>query len=238
MAEGRPFPDTRPSVVRDAIDVDPAARARGLDAMARAYWEPTHAYVRLRWRTDDESAKDLTQEFFAHALERELLHRYDPARAKLRTYLRLCIDSFVANAFKAGRRLKRGGAETHIDVYSVAEFLPTDGREDAEAAFEREWIRALFSGAVDALHAECLRTGKETHFGVFHRYDIEEAEAERRSTYADLAVAFDIPVTQVTNYLAWARRRLRAHVLEVLRAQCGSDAEYRDEARALLGVRG
>lgn len=237
MAEGRPFPDTRPSVVRDAIDDDPAARARGLDAMARAYWEPTHAYVRLRWRTDDESARDLTQEFFAHALERELLHRYDPSRAKLRTYLRLCIDSFVTNAFKAGRRLKRGGGETHVDISSIAELLPAEKGDDAEAAFEREWIRALFSGAVDALHAECLRTGKATHFGVFHRYDIEEADVERRSTYAELAVAFDIPVTQVTNYLAWARRRLRAHVLDVLRAQCGSDEEFRDEARALLGAR-
>jgi hypothetical protein len=51
-------------------------------------------------------------------------------------------------------------------------------------------------------------------------------------------VAFDIPVTQVTNYLAWARRRLRAHVLDVLRAQCGSEDEFREEARALLGVRG
>jgi hypothetical protein len=47
-----------------------------------------------------------------------------------------------------------------------------------------------------------------------------------------------VPVTQVTNYLAWARREFRRIVLEELRELSGSEEEFRREARALLGVDG
>jgi hypothetical protein len=40
----------------------------------------------------------------------------------------------------------------------------------------------------------------------------------------------------VTNHLAWARRAFRRHVLDVLRSLAGSDAEFREDARELLGV--
>jgi hypothetical protein len=42
-------------------------------------------------------------------------------------------------------------------------------------------------------------------------------------------------VTQVANYLHWARNRFRGHALETLRALTTSDAEFREEARTLLG---
>jgi hypothetical protein len=50
-----------------------------------------------------------------------------------------------------------------------------------------------------------------------------------------LALEFALPVTQVTNSLAWARREFRRHVLETLRGLCGSDEEFRAEVRELLG---
>jgi hypothetical protein len=42
-------------------------------------------------------------------------------------------------------------------------------------------------------------------------------------------------VTQVANYLHWARGHFRGHVLDTLRALTASDEEFRDEARSLLG---
>jgi hypothetical protein len=45
-----------------------------------------------------------------------------------------------------------------------------------------------------------------------------------------------MPVTSVTNHLALARREFRRIVLEKLRELTSTDAEFRREARALLGV--
>src|SRR5439155_26153422 len=58
----------------------------------------------------NEDAKDLTQAFFTRTLEKNSFERYDPAQARFRTYLRTCVDGFVANERKSAGRIKRGGA--------------------------------------------------------------------------------------------------------------------------------
>jgi hypothetical protein len=72
---------------------------------------------------------------------------------------------------------------------------------------------------------------------LFERYALLEDEAERPS-YKDLAASFSIPITSVTNHLAFTRREFRRIVLERLRELTASDEEFRGEARALLGVEG
>ena len=57
----------------------------------------------------------------------------------------------------------------------------------------------------------------------------------KRPAYRTIAEELGLPVTQVTNHLAWARRELRRLVLERLRSLTSSDAEFREEAEELLG---
>jgi hypothetical protein len=45
-----------------------------------------------------------------------------------------------------------------------------------------------------------------------------------------------LAATDVTNYLAFARREFRRCVLDQLREMTASDEEFRREAQALLGV--
>ncbi len=71
-------------------------------------------------------------------------------------------------------------------------------------------------------------------FAVFERYDL--GDEDTRPSYAALAEEFRIPVTGVTNYLAFARREFRRCVLSQLRDMTGSDEEFQREARSLLGV--
>src|SRR5260370_12499992 len=114
MENGSKFPPTRWSVIDAARGNDPAEQARALDTLFTAYWKPVYKYVRLRWNRPAEDAQDLTQGFFAELLERELLTKYDPAKSRLRTYLRLCVDSFVINQEKAAHPQKRGCAVIHL----------------------------------------------------------------------------------------------------------------------------
>jgi hypothetical protein len=113
--------------------------------------------------------------------------------------------------------------------------LPAGG--DPEEYFRQEWVRALFGLAVAELRARCEASGKKVHFALFQRYDVEGPEAGQKLTYAALARELGIPDTQVVNHLAWARRQFRSIVLETLREACGSEQEFRAEARDLLGVR-
>src|SRR5580658_2981741 len=101
---GDRFPPTQWSVIAAALSGDTAERTRAMDTLCAAYWKPVYKYVRLRWNRPAEDAQDLTQGFFVELLEHELLLHYDPAKSRLRTYLRVCVDSFVANETKAAHR--------------------------------------------------------------------------------------------------------------------------------------
>jgi len=237
----RSFPATQASVVRDAASADEEVRRRAFDALVTVYWKPVYFHLRLRWQADAESAKDLTQEFFAEAMTGGFFDGYDPARARFRTYLRTCLDHFAANARRAERRLKRGGgiALLPLDFEGADREIALAGHVsegDAERRFHQEWVRSLFGAAVEALRREAVGAGHEMRFRVFERYDLEPADGAERPSYRALAEELGIPATQVTNHLAWARREFRRLVLERLRQLSGSDEEFRQEARSLLGV--
>jgi len=238
QAGGGIFPATGWSAIEAARSPDPDERRRALDRIVAVYWRPVYKYLRARHRRNRDDAQDLTQEFFASLVGRGTLETYDPSRARLRTFLRGCVDALVANAERDARRLKRGGGTSPLSLeFELAEGelarsgLPAPERSDD--FFEKEWIRSLFSSAVSQLRAECAAQGKPAHFALFERYDLDDANP--RPTYSDLARELGLTPSDVTNYLAAARREFRRIVLELLRQTTASEAEFRREARSLLG---
>jgi len=239
---GDKFPPTRWSVIDAARSTDAAARDRALAALCAAYWRPVYKYIRIRWSRPAEDAQDLTQGFFAEILERDLLAKYDPAKSRLRTYLRVCADSFVQNQEKAASRQRRGGNVLHLAL----DFQQAEGElrehvvdpaaipspESMDEFFEKEWIRSLFTLAVEDLRKLCERKQRAKTFLLFEEYDLE---GEQDISYDDLARKHNIPVTEVTNALSWARREFRRMATERLREICGSEEEFQREALALFG---
>lgn len=242
---GGKFPATRWSAVRASRSENPAERNRALEAIIAAYWKPLYKYLRIRWSKSNEDAKDLTQAFFTRLIEKEYLGDFDPSKARLRTFLRICLDHFVANESKAAGRLKRGGSAPHVPLdFEAAEvelerakppLYASSSPERIDEFIEKEYLRSLFGGAVENLRRFCESRGKQIHFRLFESYDLEDGEPHRPS-YAQLATKYGIAVTDVTNYLAFARREFRRIALEKLREMTSSDEEFRREARALLGV--
>lgn len=234
------FPPTRASIVEAVRSGDAVERARALEVLLGAYWRPVYRHVRRKWGKEHEEAADLTQDFFAELLERDLLARYDPGKARLRTYLRVCVDGLVANAAKAAGRQKRGGgaALLSLDFEGARDELEraAPAREESpEREFEKEWARSVLSLGLARLDAELGGRGKGVAARLFGIYDLG-TEGDPPPSYADLARRFGVPVTDVTNGLSLARREFRRIILGLLREMTGSEEEYRLEARALLGI--
>jgi hypothetical protein len=93
----------------------------------------------------------------------------------------------------------------------------------------------LFALAVDDLRRHCAAAGKQAHFALFERYDLEGPDGPGGLTYAQLGRELGLSETQVTNYLAFARREFRRLVLGRLRATTGGEEEFQDEVRRLFG---
>jgi RNA polymerase sigma factor (sigma-70 family) len=233
------FPATRWSLIVAARSAEPEERQRALEVLIAAYWKPVYKYIRLRWDKDSEQAKDLTQDFFLRVLEKDFLARFDPLRARLRTFLRVCVDHLIVNEDKAARRLKRGGELQFLPLdFESAEgelrHIEIPSPDSMEDFFEREWVRSLFSVSLERLREECEQRGKQMHFRLLEFYDIDEGGKEL--TYEQVGQRFELKTSDVTNYLAYARREFRRIVLEQLREMTGSEDEFRREVRTLLGV--
>jgi RNA polymerase sigma factor (sigma-70 family) len=237
-AQGGSFPVTRHSIVMAAQSDDPAERLRAIEAVIAAYWKPIYKYVRMKWAVSKEDAQDFTQEFFTRLMEKEFLEAYDPSKGRLRTFLRICADRLYLNQRRDAQRLKRSGAAAHSRLdfdEAERELTKVAAGDSLEEYFEREWVRSLFSLALERFRAQCKSAGKAIHFALFERYDLAE-ELGPKPSYAELASEFGLASTDVTNYLAFARREFRRAVLDQLREMTASEEEFRREAHALLGV--
>src|SRR6266481_5907916 len=187
---GDRFPPTRRSVIEAARSIDAEERGRALEALCAAYWKPVYKYVRWRWNRPADVAQDLTQGFFMELLERELLEKFDAKKSRLRTYLRVCVDSFVSNEDKAGRRQKRGGNVLHVALdFTAAEeelgatvmdpaLIPSP--ESLEEFFEKEWVRIL-RGARAGKNVSSIRSVRPRG----QRKDFVPAASERIWNFRD-----------------------------------------------------
>lgn len=235
------FPLTRYSVIVAAASADVETRRAAFGMLVDVYWRPVYKYVRLRWRAATEEAEDLTQGFFARAFEKNYFAQYQLSRARFRTFLRTCLDAYIANERQAASRLKRGGAIRQVPL----DFATAEGElqhhdlsvvQDFDEYFEREWVRSVLSLAVDRYRTAAAASGRFRQAAAFVRYDLEAPERGESLTYAALASELGMTTTDVTNALAGARREFRAIVLECLRELTMSDEEFQAETRRLLGI--
>jgi DNA-directed RNA polymerase specialized sigma24 family protein len=233
------FPVTNHSAIANVRSDDQTTRQSALDVILTSYWKPVYKYIRLKWQASNEDAKDLTQGFFTNAFEKDHFARYDAAKASFQTFLRTCLDGFLANERKAGSRLKRGGDLDHysLDFAAAEDELASHAVTttlNPEDYFHREWVRWMFTLAVDSFRQRCLDSGRAVHFQLFERYDLNDDNPY--VSYASLGQEFGLEPATVNNYLAAARRDFRRIVLEKLREITATDEEFRTEARSLLGV--
>lgn len=226
------FPSTRQSLLREASS---GAAPQAVAAVVELYWKPVYKHLRLKWRLPDDDARDVTQSAFAALLEQQWLARFDAARGSFRTYLRTCVDGLVLDERAARRRLKRGGGQGTLSLDFAGaerELALADPAPAPDEIFEREWQREVLSLAVADLRRLCEESGRADRFAIFSAYDLATSH---RPGYEALAARHALPVTQITNHLAWARRELKRLALARIHSTSGSEAEARADARRLFG---
>ena len=209
------------------------ASDQALAALCSAYWYPLYAYARRRLG-NVHLAQDLTQEFFARLLEKNILAGAQQERGRFRGFLITAFKNFLANEGDKARAQKRGGGKVPLPL----DFQAGDARYDLEPShawtperlFERQWALALLEQVLTALRAEFVADGKET---LFERLK-GSLTGEAAIAYAELAGELNMSEGAVKV----AAHRLRKRYRELLRrevAQTVADPEeVDDEIRRLF----
>src|SRR4051794_11803364 len=150
------FAPTRWSLILRARGAAPEARA-ALSELCEAYYQPVLRFLGREGR-DEDTARELTQEFFARILARDGFSQADPERGRFRSYLLGALKHFLADQRKHDNRLKRGSgvAPASLDGPDSDGALESIEIADAsvpppEAGFDREWALAVMARALDQL---------------------------------------------------------------------------------------
>jgi RNA polymerase sigma-70 factor (ECF subfamily) len=155
------FDTTSWSLIRAVGDV------QAFDTFVRIYWKPLYFFVRQHGY-DNETAKDIVQEFLTSMLERGSLTKADPARGRFRTFLLAALTNFMKDRQKAAARQKRGGAQTILSLdFADGEreyVLEVASGEQPETVLHRAWARSLWKQAISELK------GEPAHLEAFQMY--------------------------------------------------------------------
>jgi RNA polymerase sigma-70 factor (ECF subfamily) len=161
LGPGHEFDTTSWSLIRAVGDV------HAFDMFVRVYWKPLYFFVRQHGY-DNESAKDIVQDFLTSVLEKGTLSKADPARGRFRTFLLASLTNFMKDKVKAAARQKRGGDQTILSLdFASGEreyTLEVASGENPETVLHRTWARTLWKQAISELKAE------PAHLEAFHLY--------------------------------------------------------------------
>jgi len=226
------FPPTSWTLVRQSRGGDERVVGAALDQLCRTYWRPLYAYVRGR-RLARADAEDAVQEFFATALRRELFQRADAGEGKLRSFLLTAMKHhLIDRAAKEGAaRRKPEGGWADIDFSQAeAEWLRVaESGAAPDAAYERQWAKALITQAMARLEARYAAEGKGEVFEALKGEALEETEAAGGAT-ALSAGARRVAVHRLRKRFSEA---LRSVIADTLPGDGDVEAELRELAVAL-----
>jgi RNA polymerase sigma-70 factor (ECF subfamily) len=221
---GSRFPATAWSLLSRLRDPRDPRVQEYLNRMMEMYWRPIYKYVRIAWKRSNEDAKDLTQAFFIHLLEGDLLARADPDRGNFRKLLLTSLRNFLANEQRAGHAQKRGGGKMIVSLDVGVEDGGAPDPSDPQEAFESQWARELLERAIDKLS----RTVRPPVFTAFKRFHLEDAAVREISKELKATEA------QVGHYIQDARTVLRRLVMDEIREYVHDDTEIARELDELF----
>lgn len=205
-----------------------------LESLCRIYWPAVHSYIR-RWGHDPETARDLTQEFFARLLEKDWLSTVDPGRGRFRAFLKTVVQRFLIDEQKASQRLKRGGGAALISLEELMaeETRPAVLGEDwtADQEFDRRWAMAVVERTFLRLRREAETAGQASLFKAVQGLLTDGAAA---APLAEIGAAYGLGVSAVKMRLHRWRARYRELLLEEVANTVPSLADLHEEVRHLM----
>ncbi len=230
------FRSTHWSLVVCAGNRQDSQANKALAALCQRYWLPLYAFARRRV-ADQHEAQDLTQDFFARLLEKNVLASASPDRGRFRSFLLTALKNFLANEWDRTQAQKRGGRHELLSLnWAEGESqLNLEPAHDltAERLFDRQWVLTLLDHVVSRLQAEFVDAGKERQFEA-----LKGTLTGERPDTAYSAIADELGMTE--DAVRQAAHRMKKRYRELLRAEVAETvldpADLEDEIRQLFEI--
>ena len=230
------FNTTHWTVILTARDANSPQAANALAELCSAYWYPLYAYIR-RQGHDAHKAQDLTQEFFARLLQKNLLDCVRRERGKFRWFLLSALKRFLINEWEYEHAAKRGGKQSIVSLDE--ERAEGCYRQDVadhrtpEKLFDQNWAMTLLKRAERELLEEYAGRGQGV---LFHHLKVFLSGDRAPVSHADAGAALNMSEGAVKVAVHRMRQRYRECLREQIAHTVSSPAEVNEEIRQLLSV--
>jgi len=218
---------------------DSAEAKSALGDLCAAYYAPVFAFIR-RNAPDEDSARDLTQEFFARLLARGGIAGVDPQRGRFRSFLLGAVKHFLGDMRDHDRRLKRGAGRPIESLDAETGASPGLQAPDLHAAapdreFDHKWALTLLDLALAALAQEYKEAGKSAQFEALKPWltgdsgNLSQAEAARQLDMNEGAVK--VAIHRLRRRL---RDAIKNEISHTVKDRADIDGEMRELLEALI----
>ena len=230
------FTTTRWSMVLLAAENDTTRANAALAQLCRAYWLPIYAFIRRRGHNVEE-AKDLTQGFFAELLAKSSLAAAQQEKGRFRSFLLTALKFFLANQWDRAQALKRGGAQTFIELDAATaeeryRIEPAESFPD-DTLFDRRWALAVLEQVMAALREDYRSAGKEA---VFEALKPLLTQAESALPYAGIGARLGMTEAAIKVAVHRLRQRYRELLRKEIAETVSNPDEVEDELRYLFAA--
>jgi RNA polymerase sigma-70 factor (ECF subfamily) len=210
------------------------ARA-ALSDLCAAYYAPVFAFIR-RNSSNEDTARDLTQEFFARLLERRGIDNVDPRHGRFRSYLLGAVKHFLADAHERASRFKRGGGRTPEPLAIPTDTspgleVPDPTAPSPEREFDRRWALTMLDRALISLSAEQNAVGTLPQFEILKVWLTGDTE---NISQADAAEKLGMNEGAVKVAIHRLRRQFRQVIKNEIAQTVKDPAQIEEEMKCLL----
>ncbi|HOU22067.1 MAG TPA: hypothetical protein PKX16_07585 [Kiritimatiellia bacterium] len=237
---GGAFPTTDWGLFVDIRGGSQAKKQAALEILARRYWKPVFRFLQFSGK-DEESAKDLTQAFFAEWIESNAFAKADEQKGRFRSFMLASLKRFAANEHRADQAQKRRPAAGLLSLDELMDneekpFEPEDA-DTPDKAFDRAWAVEVVRRVLKHLETECRNKGQVAHFDIFSRRLIQPIlNGLEAPSMAMLAARHGLTEKQAGNLLETAKRAYRRLLEEEIRLYAASDSEVSEEVMNIFAI--
>jgi RNA polymerase sigma factor (sigma-70 family) len=212
-----------------------------LSELCAAYYQPVLRFLAREGREAD-TARELTQEFFARILERGEVGQADPSCGRFRSYLLGAVKHFLADRRKHDQRDKRGGHAAHESLDGSANddapaLQVADARADVpDTWFDRQWALAVMARTLTAVENEFNAAGKAKAFAILKPWLVGEAESlSQHDAARQLGLSEGAVKVAIHRLRKRFRECLRTEIAQTVEGGADVDAELRYLMEVLVG---
>ena len=233
---GAAFPTTEWSLVVAAGDLSSADARQALETLCARYWYPIYAHAR-QLGIDADSARDLTQGFFAYVLEKHTLKTASKERGRFRAFLKTALRNYLAHERERAQAQKRGGGTLTLALdFDSAEsqyLLEPSHEQSPDDLFEKRWARALMTHALQQLRKTMEVSDDPDRYRLLEPF---LTEPPRKDGYDHVAETLELSPAAVRMAVRRLRKLYGDHLRAVIAATVSDPSDIDEELKHLLEV--